>query len=189
MILKFHNVLSLVLIYISITLISCKAQEQKNYKSCQNTELIKELVEQEFITQKNKFDNVIYNKVLEQTISKENLELFLKSEGFSMMTKIEIKSEKDIIDFTNFFSTKDFEYMRCQLKQNKIDNWKQILERKHFETSNIAENTLSYSVPLFSTDQNHALIYRETVGSGSLFLLKKSNGKWEYLAKQLIWID
>ena len=37
------------------------------------------------------------------------------------MIKIEIRSEKDIIDFTNFFSAKDFEYMRCQLKQNKID--------------------------------------------------------------------
>lgn len=181
--------LILVLFNISMSLVSCKAQEQKNYKNSQNTELIKELVEQEFITQKNKFDNVIYNKVLEQTISKENLELFLKPDGFSMMTKIEIRSEKDIIDFTNFFSAKDFEYMRCQLKQNKIDNWKQLLERKHFETSNTAENTLSYSVPLFSTDQNHALIYRETMGSGSLFLLKKSNGKWEYYAKQLVWID
>lgn len=177
------------LFYISVAFISCKAQEQENYKKCQNTEVIKELIKQELITQKEQFNTVIHQNVLKKTISNENFELYLKHESLSMMSKIEIKSKKDIIDFTKFFDNKDFEYMRCQLRQNKIDNWKQLIEKDYFKTNNSNNKRLSYSIPLFSVNQNYALIYRETIASGSLFLLKRTNGKWEYFAKQLVWID
>ncbi|MFY7711437.1 hypothetical protein ACOSQB_12510 [Tenacibaculum sp. MEBiC07804] len=183
---KLYKVQILLFVFILTSLVSCKAQEQKNFKTCKDIELIKELIKQELITQKDSFDNVIDHKVLNRTISKETLEIFLKPEALSMMTKIEIKSEKDIIDFTSFFNDKDFEFMHCQLNQNKINNWKQLIESSFFNSN---KNRLSYSIPLFSIDKNYALIYRESIASGSLFLLKKSNEKWKHYAKQLIWID
>ncbi|CAL2089922.1 hypothetical protein [Tenacibaculum sp. 190524A05c] len=186
---KFHKVLTIGLFYFSVAFISCRAQEQKSHKKCQNTEVTKELIKQELITQKEQLNTVIHQNVLKKTISNESFELFLKSEGLSMMSKIEIKSKKDIIDFTKFFDSNDFEYMRCQLKQNEIDNWKQLIEKDYFKTNNSNNKRLSYSIPLFSVNQNYALIYRETIASGNLFLLKRTNGKWEYFAKQLVWID
>lgn len=129
------------------------------------------------------------------------------------MSKTNIKSKKDIIDFKTFFTKEDFEYMKCQLKQNKMSDWQQLVKKEYFKKNDSIKNLIArhqtlkdlykvknyqeilnlkksyfyYSIPLLSKDRKHAIIYRETSSSGSLFILKKNKNKRTYFANGLVW--
>ncbi|AUC85731.1 hypothetical protein CW731_10720 [Polaribacter sp. ALD11] len=160
-------------------------------------------------------NRLIGSNVIEKPLG-EKLDNFLMSEAFELMSKIKIKSKNDIIDFTQFFTKEDFDYMKCQLSNNKVKNWKQILNKEDFFIkSDSISNTLKkyknfgdilanknyqniletrgrylyYSIPLFSKNKKYALLYRETISSGSLFILKNLNNEWTYYAKGTVWIE
>ena len=110
------------------------AHSQDQVRKCS---VKKELVE---------FVNVLFEKlndkgnlVVSEVLSYNELEKrgngwndFLKPNTFTMMRKLNINDKADQIDFTKFFSDEDFEYMKCQLKENTIDNWKQVMPKGFF---------------------------------------------------------
>lgn len=140
---------------------------------------------------------------------------FLQPKTFRMMRKLNIKNKADQIDFTKFFSDEDFEYMKCQLKENTIENWKNVMPKGFFhkadsvrkvikkhntfkkimdsENSNkirSARGKVRYcTIPLFDKAHNHLLVYRETSGSGDLRIFKKQDNEWTSFAMLLIWIE
>lgn len=200
-----------------IFLLSLLAHSQDQVRKCS---VKKELVE---------FVNLLFEKlndqgnlVVSEVLSYNELEKrgngwndFLKPNTFTMMRKLNIKNKADQIDFTKFFSDEDFEYMKCQLKENTIDNWKQVMPKgvfykadsirevikKHntLKKINASENTneiLSargelryYSIPLFDKAHNHAIVYQQSYGSGSLLIFKKQDNGWVSYALLLFWIQ
>ncbi len=59
------------------------------------------------------------------------------------MSKTNIKSKKDIIDFKTFFTKEDFEYMKCQLKQNKMSDWQQLVKKEYFKKNDSIKNLIA----------------------------------------------
>jgi len=97
----------------------------------------KELVE--FVDVHFKKLNEKGNLVVSEVLSYNDLEKrgngwndFLKPNTFTIMRKLNINDKADQIDFTKFFCDEDFEYMKCQLKENTIDNWKQVMPKGFF---------------------------------------------------------
>ena len=205
-----NKLLKLILIFTFFT--ACNAQKVTQTDVCLNVSDIKNLIKDEII-QLEKNNYIIDNEVLEKVNSTRSLTIFLKQEAFQLISKINIKSKKDIIDFKKFFKQEHFDYMKCQLKHNRIKDWKQLLKNQSFKKNDSIKNVLSkykpwgdiykekkdkeilrlrskyfyYSIPLFSRDKEYALIYRETSSSGSLFILKRINGHWTHYAISFVW--
>lgn len=205
-----NKLLKLILIFTVFN--ACNAQKAKQNNSCININYIEVFIKDEIIKLDNS-NQILDSKVLEKPNSGNSLADFLIPEAFHLMSKIKVKSKKDIIDFTKIFNQEDFNYMKCQVKYNKIKNWKQILKNRSFKKSDSiisvlrkykgwgdiykAENLqeilrlrsryLYYSIPLFSKDKKHAIVYRETSGSGSLFVFKKLNNKWALYGRSFVW--
>jgi len=59
------------------------------------------------------------------------------------VSKTNIKSKKDIIDFKTFFTKEDFEYMKCQLKQNKMSDWQQLVKKEYFKKNDSIKNLIA----------------------------------------------
>lgn len=202
----------LILFLILFFLNACKAQKVSQI-DCMNLNDTKSFIKNE-IEDLKKINKIVDSKVLKK-ISNDFLTIFLNKEAFALMRKIKIESKRDIIDFTSFFTKEDFNYMKCQLKSNKIKNWKQLVESNIFKKNDSIKKVLSkykqktdvysdkksleilrlrkklfyYSLPLFSKDLKHAILYRETLSSGSLFILKKINNEWIYYASSFVWIS
>ena len=203
------------LIYLTLFLsLYCNSQD-KETKCAVKNELI-EFVNQHF---KKLSDNG--NLVVSEVLSFKEIEKrangwndILKPKTFTTMRKLDIKNKADQIDFTKFFSDEDFEYMKCQLRENTIENWKHVMPKgffhkadsvrkvikKHNSLKKIrdSENTneilkargklIRYSIPLFDKDHTHILVYREKRFSGVLFVFKKQDNEWTGFARLLIWI-
>ena len=115
-------------------LLSFLAHSQDQVRKCS---VKKELVE--FADVHFKKLNEKGNLVVSEVLSYNELEKrgngwndFLKPNTFTIMRKLNINDKADQIDFTKFFSDEDFEYMKCQLKENTIDNWKQLMPKGFF---------------------------------------------------------
>lgn len=191
---------------------ACVAQKVKEDRDCINITEIQNFIKAE-IDELSNLNYIIDSKIIEETSSKEPLIFFLRKEAFELVSKTNIKSKKDIIDFKTFFTKEDFEYMKCQLKQNKMSDWQQLVKKEYFKKNDSIKNLIArhqtlkdlykvknyqeilnlkksyfyYSIPLLSKDREHAIIYRETSSSGSLFILKKIKNKWTYFATGLVW--
>ena len=198
-------------------LLSFLAHSQDQVRKCS---VKKELVE--FADVHFKKLNEKGNLVVSEVLSYNELEKrgngwndFLKPNTFTIMRKLNINDKADQIDFTKFFSDEDFEYMKCQLKENTIDNWKQLMPKGVFYKADSVQkvikknNTLKkinasgntneilsargklryYSIPLFDKAHNHAIVYQQSYGSGSLLIFKKQDNGWVSFALLLIWIQ
>ena len=82
---------------------------------CQDINQIRSLI----LSENDKIKN--YNKKINNSvalkISNNNnykIDCLLNPKAFKMVSKLEIKSEADVVDFTKFFSEEDFKYMKCQ---------------------------------------------------------------------------
>lgn len=200
------------LILLFIVFNSCNAQKANQGNSCINISDIENFIKDEIIKLDNN-NQILDSKVLEKPNLGNSLADFLIPGAFHLMSKINIKSKKDIIDFTKKFNQEDFDYMKCQLKHNKIKDWKQILKNRNFKKNDSIKSLISkyktwndiykdenyqeilrlkskylyHSIPLFSKDKKYALIYREFHDSGSLFVLKKLNNKWILYGRSFLW--
>lgn len=205
----------LYLTFIFTMFFSCKSQDIVLLnQSCHNKVAILNFIRSE-IGREQRRGNFIGKQILNRNSNGEPLEVLFKAEAFHLVRKLKLETEDDVIDFTKFFKENDFEYFKCQLKKSKLQNWDEILIDESFRKSdsifkylkqfksqndilkqtnykkNIELNNriLFYSIPFFSTNGKYALIYRETVSSGSLYILKKVNDNWEYYATGLVWIE
>ena len=208
-----YKLLKYFFIYISFS--CCNAQTNlTKYNTCKNISEVKNFMSNEIRKQSQEWNRLISSIVIEKS-SGGKLKNFLVPEAFELMSKIKIKSKKDIIDFTQFFTQEDFDYMECQLVNSNIKNWKQILNNEIFIKSDSITNTLNkyknfgdiiknenyreildirgrylfYSIPLFNKNKKYMLLYKETISSGSLFILKNTNNVWTYYAKATVWIE
>lgn len=202
-------------VVITILVNSCSAQNEiLDSKECGVKSDLVELMKGEL---KN-HHLVVDGKVLNESYFKNksySLKEFLKPEALTLMRKIKIENQNDIIDLTNFFEAEDYDYMKCQLAKTNIENWKQILPKDYFKQSDsigeilaeykslkdiyndenykeilsLMNKRLYYSIPLFDKKHKHALVYRETNSSGDLYILNKQNGSWVYFARSPVWIE
>lgn len=202
--------------FIFLLLNSCNAQKSLNNKTdyCSNKKEVKNFIKRE-IERNLKKEMYISSRVLEKLSTGDSIESLLKNEAFFLVKKINLKTKKDLIDFTKFFEKEDFDFFKCQLKNDKIKNWKDVLSKEDFKKSDSIANILNkyksnqgilkeknyrellkfnnnflfLSKPLFTKDKQFAILYRETVSSGSLYVLKKVNDKWIYFARGFVWIE
>lgn len=192
--------------------ISCSAQKIELKKDCENRNEIERFIKNEII-EFSKKDYFLDTHIITKAFSEKPLEVFLNPNAFAFMRKIGSVSQGKVIDFKKLFSRDDFNYMICQLKENEIKNWRQILEKSSFKKSDsiknilnnyktwkviynsdksqeileLKKNYLKYSIPLFNKDRNYALVFRENSFSGNLLILKKINQKWVYFATSFVW--
>ena len=208
--------MKITLIFLTLFLSLSGNSQDKETKCSVKNELV-EFVNQHFqeLSDNGYFvvSDVLSNKDIERMTNGWND--ILKPKNFTMMRKLSIKNKADQIDFTKFFSDEDFEYMKCQLKENTIENWKHVMPKgffhkadsvhkvikKHNSLKKIrdSENTneilkargklIHYSIPLFDKDHTHILVYREKRFSGVLFVFKKQDNEWTGFARLLIWIE
>lgn len=197
---------------ISVFCVSCFTQKKVADTKCLSKEMVKMLIEGEIKTfgKKRPF---FLDKEIATSARRNKIESFLKGSSLELMTRIDIKSQKEDIDFTKFFSDEDFNYMKCQLKESNIKDWRVILPRRYFKDNDNIKKTIEqyksvydiakskerdkiiqyrrgfykYSIPLFNKSGNYALVYRETISSGNLWLLKKENDQWVHYAVLLLW--
>lgn len=208
-----RNLLKYFFIYVSFS--CCNAQTNFTKDStCKNISEVKNFMTNEIRKQSQEWNRLISSNVVENS-SVGKLKTFLVPEAFELMSKIKIESKNDIIDFTQFFTKEDFDYMKCQLVSNNIKNWKQILNNEIFIKSDSIANILKeyknfgdiikkenyreildirgrylfYSIPLFNKNKKYMLLYKETISSGSLFILENTNNVWTYYAKGTVWIE
>jgi hypothetical protein len=173
------------------------------------------LIKSEIDKQDTIHNQLVGRKVIQNKFSRGLLNNLLISDALHLMNKINVKSVKDTIDFINLFNKHDFDYMKCQLENNRVTSWEQILNNDYFKKSDSIENVLEkyktwtdiikdknaneiiklnnkliyYSIPLFNKRRNYALIYRETSASGTLFILKRKQDDWIYFGRSLVWIE
>ena len=100
------------------------------------------------------------------------------------------KSEDDKIDFSNIFSEKDIEYMTYQAHRVKSDAWDKYLnlESKNKGTCDI-QKKYYLTIPVFSLNNEYALIYQESKFGGTLVIYKQTNEHWKAIGNCLIWIN
>lgn len=201
----------------TILLLSSLGQSQDKETKCSVKKELVEFVNEHFQNLSDKGYFVVsevlsYNELVKRGNGWND---FLKPKTFTMMRKLSIKNKADQIDFTTFFSEEDFEYMKCQLRQNAIDNWKQLMPKGFFhkadsvlekvrkknklksnrDSINNRDVLLSsgkfrwFSIPLFNKDHNYAIVYQQTSGSGSLLVFEKQDDDWDSFATLLIWIQ
>ena len=203
------------LIYLTLFLsLYCNSQD-KETKCAVKNELI-EFVNQHF---KKLSDNG--NLVVSEVLSFKEIEKrangwndILKPKTFTTMRKLDIKNKADQIDFTKFFSDEDFEYMKCQLRENTIENWKHVMPKGFFHKADSVRKVIKkhntfkkimdsdnsneirsargkvryFTIPLFDKAHNYAIVYQQTYGSGSILMFKKQDNGWTGFAMLLIWI-
>jgi hypothetical protein len=121
--------------------------------------------------------------VLKNSINKKNIDYLFNSAALKMVSKLEIKSEADVVDFTKFFSEEDFKYMKCQYQSNKIKYWSEVLDDKITNS----HDGIYYSIPFFNKKGNYALVYREHINSGDVLILKRNKGQWTDYALGFVW--
>ena len=203
------------LIFITLFLSLLGNSQNKETKCAVKNELV-EFVNQHFgeLSDNGYFvvSEVLKYKVLEKRGGGWNN--FLQPKTFRMMRKINIKNEADQIDFTKFFSDEDFEYMKCQLKENTIENWKHVMPKVFFHKADSVRKVIKkhntfkkimdsdnsneirsargkvryFTIPLFDKAHNYAIVYQQTYGSGSILMFKKQDNGWTGFAMLLIWI-
>ena len=206
-----YKLLKYFFIYVSFSCCNAQTNITKD-DNCITINEVKNFMSNEIKKQYQEWNYLVSSVVIDKS-SGEKLKKFLVPEAFELMSKI--KSKNDTIDFTQFFTKEDFDYMKCQLINNKIKNWKQIINNEIFIKSDSITKTLKkyksfgeilinenyqnildirgrylyYSIPLFNKNKEYMLLYRETISSGSLFILKNKNNEWIYYAKETVWIE
>lgn len=204
----------IIFLAISILFAGCSSKKITVDNSCFSKEDVQIILESEIKASLNKYPFYLDNEVFVSPSKKINIESLLKGSSLSSMTRINIKTKGENIDFTSLFSEEDFKYMRCQLNQGKaIKDWKPILHSKYFKKNYEIKRILNknqsiydilksknkekileyrksffkYSLPLFNKLGDYALIYRENRSSGDLWLLKKENNQWSPYAVLSLW--
>lgn len=99
----------------------------------------------------------------------------------------DISTEKDIIDFTALFKEEDYQFMKQQFIENKIETWRDLIDYNFDADKNL--KVYSYSMPVFSKDYKYSIVYVENLYGGYLNVLKiNEKGEWEVFAKGNVWI-
>lgn len=190
----------------------CKSQEiVKEKNNCSNKSQIINFIESR-IYDAHKNNHFISSKVLEFTRMKNaSFDYLLNTEFTKVKHNSENALEASDIKITGLLNDEEIGYLKCQYQNIRIKNWKEVMsdslfimsdsiqkEIKSFkETKNffdpkylkISNKMVLYSIPLFSKSMNYAILYQETVASGSLYIYRKKDKNWEIYASSLMWIE
>lgn len=163
---------------------SCVNIYQIKSNKCQDINQIRSLILSENDKMKN-YNKKINNSVALKISNNNNykIDCLLNPKAFKMVSKLEIKSEADVVDFTKFFSEEDFKYMKCQYQSNKIKSWSEVIDNDSINK----DDGIYYSIPFFNKKGNYALVYREHLNSGDVLILKRNKDQWTDYALGFIW--
>ena len=110
-----------------------------------------------------------------------NWSVFINFDQFSF--NIDAEGQPNSIDFHNYLTEEDLQYMKLQVKSQNSKKWIR---------SKLAENIKLYkskksgfsnvlSEPVFSIDGKIALVYWSSGGGAQMNVYNKENGRWQLL--------
>lgn len=179
----------ILIIAILLIFCSCKSQENINGATIESKALMTKIFN-DFENNENVGidSNILYN--LSSSDYKNWNELIEKSKHIlKMAITYNAKSEEDRIDFTNIFTQKDVEYMADQALRVKSITWDKYLNIKPKDKqTHDFEKKYYLTIPVFSLNNEYALIYQEQKFGGALLIYKKTDGHWNAIGSCLIWI-
>ncbi len=107
------------------------------------------------------------------------------------------KTKEDRIDYTKIFNQKEIEFMSQQAVKVNSETWSDYLGIKLKKRQNNDANktnvftskTYFFTTPVFTINQDYALIYQEQRYGGSLVIYQKIKGKWQAVASAMVWVS
>lgn len=178
------------IIAILLVFSSCRSQQNINVLTIESKVLMTKIFN-DFKNNENVCidSNILYN--LSSSDYKNWNELIEKSNHIlKMAITYNAKSEENRIDFTNIFTHKDIEHMTDQALRVKSITWDKYLnlDSKNKGTCDI-QKKYYLTIPVFSLNNEYALIYQESKFGGTLVIYKQTNEHWKAIGNCLIWIN
>lgn len=184
------------IIFLSLTFISCKSQLINNSDYNNESKLLMDKIFSDFnnmssaSTSKEHIDDKILNspnvneyKSWEDMIQKSDMILI-------MARNFNIKTKKDIIDYTKIFTKKEINNMSQQISKIEAKSWSNYLGIVPFEKKEVlVTNRHFFTIPAFTVNYDYAIIYHENRYGGDIRIYQKIYEKWEFVAIAMVWIN
>jgi hypothetical protein len=186
----------IIIILLVFNFISCKAQEVTSSKKEETKQLMSKIFNDFRIANQN-INNKILTDISVSDINSWQQLIEKAHDIIPMALTYDAKTKEDKVDYTKIFTKDELDYMGNQVLELKSKTWAQYLGinlKKEFVTDDTNENiiqskTYFLTVPVFTTNENHALVYQENMYGGSLVIYEKTEDKWKAVASAMVWVN
>lgn len=180
----------ILIIAILIIFGSCRSQDNINRTITESKVLMTKIFNDFANNEQVCIDSIILFKLSSSDYDNWNELIQNGKHILKMAITYNVKSEEERIDFTNIFTDKDIEHMADQSLKVKSIAWDKYLNIKpKNEQSHEFQKKYYITIPVFSLNNEYALIYQENKSGGSLVIYKQTDGCWNAIGSCLIWIS